>query len=60
MDGTSSSARTAIRRGNLPIMISCQNALATNFIYLGRGVNFAVALEGAMKCKEIAYLHAEG
>jgi len=32
----------------------------TNFIYLGRGVNFPVALEGALKLKEISYIHAEG
>lgn len=31
-----------------------------NFIFLGRGCNFPVALEGAMKCKELAYIHAEG
>jgi glucosamine--fructose-6-phosphate aminotransferase (isomerizing) len=31
-----------------------------NFIYLGRGVNFPVALEGALKLKEISYIHAEG
>lgn len=40
--------------------ISCQNVLSQNFIYLGRGCNFPVALEGAMKCKETAYIHAEG
>ncbi|WP_181304862.1 glutamine--fructose-6-phosphate transaminase (isomerizing) [Rufibacter sp. XAAS-G3-1] len=33
---------------------------ATNFIYLGRGFNFPVALEGALKLKEISYIHAEG
>lgn len=33
---------------------------ATNFLYLGRGVNFPVALEGALKLKEISYIHAEG
>lgn len=32
----------------------------TNFLYLGRGVNFPVALEGALKLKEISYIHAEG
>jgi glucosamine--fructose-6-phosphate aminotransferase (isomerizing) len=35
--------------------INCQNA-----IYMGRGVNFPVALEGALKLKEISYIHAEG
>lgn len=33
---------------------------ASNFIYLGRGYNFPVALEGALKLKEISYIHAEG
>ncbi len=35
-------------------------AYAKNFIYLGRGYNFPVALEGALKLKEISYIHAEG
>jgi glucosamine--fructose-6-phosphate aminotransferase (isomerizing) len=35
-------------------------AEATNFLYLGRGYNFPVALEGALKLKEISYIHAEG
>jgi len=33
---------------------------ARNFLYLGRGFNFPVALEGALKLKEISYIHAEG
>ncbi len=33
---------------------------ARNFIYLGRGYNYPVALEGALKLKEISYIHAEG
>jgi glucosamine--fructose-6-phosphate aminotransferase (isomerizing) len=33
---------------------------AQNFIYLGRGANFPTALEGALKLKEISYIHAEG
>lgn len=33
---------------------------APNFLYLGRGLNFPVALEGALKLKEISYIHAEG
>jgi glucosamine--fructose-6-phosphate aminotransferase (isomerizing) len=33
---------------------------ANDFLYLGRGVNFPVALEGALKLKEISYIHAEG
>jgi len=31
-----------------------------NFLYLGRGINFPIALEGALKLKEISYIHAEG
>jgi glucosamine--fructose-6-phosphate aminotransferase (isomerizing) len=33
---------------------------ASNFLYLGRGYNFPIALEGALKLKEISYIHAEG
>ena len=33
---------------------------STDFLYLGRGLNFPVALEGALKLKEISYIHAEG
>jgi len=35
-------------------------ANARNFLYLGRGYNFPIALEGALKLKEISYIHAEG
>ena len=37
-----------------------QYASARNFLYLGRGVNYPIALEGALKLKEISYIHAEG
>ncbi len=40
--------------------IAEQQWSARNFLYLGRGVNFPVALEGALKLKEISYIHAEG
>ena len=33
---------------------------ANDFLYLGRGLNFPIALEGALKLKEISYIHAEG
>jgi glutamine---fructose-6-phosphate transaminase (isomerizing) len=33
---------------------------ATDFLYLGRGINYPIALEGALKMKEISYVHAEG
>jgi glucosamine--fructose-6-phosphate aminotransferase (isomerizing) len=40
--------------------IAEQHVRHNNFIYLGRGYNFPVALEGALKLKEISYIHAEG
>ncbi len=40
--------------------IAAQLQHHNNFLYLGRGVNFPVALEGALKLKEISYVHAEG
>jgi len=40
--------------------IAKQYATARDFLYLGRGYNFPVALEGALKLKEISYIHAEG
>jgi len=36
------------------------NGIPTNALYLGRGINYPVALEGALKLKEISYIHAEG
>src|SRR5437762_9414896 len=33
---------------------------AQDFLYLGRGINYPIALEGALKLKEISYIHAEG
>ncbi len=40
--------------------ISARFTFAHNFLYLGRGFNYPVALEGALKLKEISYIHAEG
>lgn len=40
--------------------ISTRFTFAHNFLYLGRGYNYPVALEGALKLKEISYIHAEG
>ena len=42
------------------LTIAERYAEAANVLYLGRGVNFPVALEGALKLKEISYIHAEG
>jgi glutamine---fructose-6-phosphate transaminase (isomerizing) len=51
----------AILRLNSQIeTIAKKFADARNFLYLGRGYNFPVALEGALKLKEISYIHAEG
>lgn len=41
-------------------MIADEYSTSNNFLYLGRGYNFPVALEGALKLKEISYIHAEG
>jgi glucosamine--fructose-6-phosphate aminotransferase (isomerizing) len=41
-------------------VVAKQYHSATNMLYLGRGFNFPVALEGALKLKEISYIHAEG
>jgi glucosamine--fructose-6-phosphate aminotransferase (isomerizing) len=40
--------------------IAKKYARATNFLYLGRHMNYPIALEGALKLKEISYIHAEG
>ncbi len=40
--------------------LASQFALVDHFLYLGRGLDFPVALEGALKLKEISYIHAEG
>ena len=40
--------------------IAQKHAMASSFLYLGRGYNFPIALEGALKLKEISYIHAEG
>jgi glucosamine--fructose-6-phosphate aminotransferase (isomerizing) len=49
-----------LERDELIREIAEQYCEATNFLYLGRGLNFPVALEGALKLKEISYIHAEG
>lgn len=42
------------------ITVSRRFGKATNFLYLARGINYPMALEGALKLKEISYIHAEG
>lgn len=50
----------ALKSENKILEISERFKNASNFLYLGRGSNFPVALEGALKLKEISYIHAEG
>jgi len=50
----------ALKTNDLVYKISEKFKDAKNFLYLGRGYNFPVALEGALKLKEISYIHAEG
>ncbi|WP_185872562.1 glutamine--fructose-6-phosphate transaminase (isomerizing) [Blattabacterium cuenoti] len=52
--------RITLKIDNIIDTISRNYHNVENFIYLGRGINFPVALEGALKLKEISYIHAEG
>ncbi|WNJ16191.1 glutamine--fructose-6-phosphate transaminase (isomerizing) [Pontibacter sp. G13] len=52
--------RTILETNEDIIRISDLFKDSSNFLYLGRGYNFPVALEGALKLKEISYIHAEG
>lgn len=51
---------SALKADNHIKIVSDIYKKASNFLYLGRGYNFPVALEGALKLKEISYIHAEG
>ncbi|HXC50874.1 MAG TPA: glutamine--fructose-6-phosphate transaminase (isomerizing) [Candidatus Limnocylindrales bacterium] len=51
---------TALKEEEKIARIARQISPATDMLYLGRGVNYPVALEGALKLKEISYIHAEG
>ena len=42
------------------VKLAQKYARYSNFLYLGRGINFPLAMEGALKLKEISYIHAEG
>ena len=52
--------RTILDQSDAIRDIAMRYANASNFLYLGRGYQFPVALEGALKLKEISYIHAEG
>ena len=49
-----------LKQDRLIETIAKQFYRSSNFLYLGRGINYPVALEGALKLKEISYIHAEG
>jgi glucosamine--fructose-6-phosphate aminotransferase (isomerizing) len=55
-----SQVQTVLKYDALIKKIAAAYKDATNFLYLGRGYNFPAALEGALKLKEISYIHAEG
>ena len=52
--------KQVVKLSNDIALLSKTFTYAHNFIYLGRGYNYPVALEGALKLKEISYIHAEG
>ena len=52
--------KTILKKENEIKKIALKYKNAKDFLYLGRGLNFPVALEGALKLKEISYIHAEG
>tara|TARA_Y100001935_G_scaffold104498_1_gene86724 strand:+ start:4382 stop:6220 length:1839 start_codon:yes stop_codon:yes gene_type:complete len=52
--------KTILDGSNSIFEVAKSTVHADNFLYLGRGLNFPVALEGALKLKEISYIHAEG
>jgi glucosamine--fructose-6-phosphate aminotransferase (isomerizing) len=52
--------QTILGRADMVRELAREFTYASNFLYLGRGVNYPVALEGALKLKEISYIHAEG
>ena len=52
--------KTVLRESENVKKIAKKYKNAKNFLYLGRGYNFPIALEGALKLKEISYIHAEG
>ncbi|MGB5654464.1 MAG: glutamine--fructose-6-phosphate transaminase (isomerizing) [Robiginitalea sp.] len=60
IEGIPAKVEKALESNPLIEIISEVYKDATNFLYLGRGYNFPVALEGALKLKEISYIHAEG
>ncbi|MFM8913784.1 MAG: glutamine--fructose-6-phosphate transaminase (isomerizing) [Flammeovirgaceae bacterium] len=60
MENIPSKVEKALKLNSQIQIIADEFKDARNFLYLGRGYNFPVALEGALKLKEISYIHAEG
>lgn len=60
LEGIPEKIEKALLLNDQMIELAAQYKDARNFLYLGRGYNFPVALEGALKLKEISYIHAEG
>lgn len=60
MENLPEKVKDALETNNIIEEIAAKYKDAENFLYLGRGYNFPVALEGALKLKEISYIHAEG
>ncbi len=60
LESIPSKVEGALKTNDLIVEIAKKYKDAKNFLYLGRGLNFPVALEGALKLKEISYIHAEG
>ena len=59
-DDSISKIKNILKKENEIKKIALKYKNAKDFLYLGRGLNFPVALEGALKLKEISYIHAEG
>ncbi len=60
LDSIPNKIETMLKSDDRILEITEKYGHMSNFLYLGRGVNFPVALEGALKLKEISYIHAEG
>jgi glucosamine--fructose-6-phosphate aminotransferase (isomerizing) len=60
LDAIPAKVETALKSNDAVQKIAAKFKDARNFLYLGRGYGFPVALEGALKLKEISYIHAEG
>ncbi|KAF0141116.1 MAG: glucosamine/fructose-6-phosphate aminotransferase [Stygiobacter sp.] len=60
MQNLTKKIETILKQNEIIEKIAEQYVDSKNFLYLGRGYNFPVALEGALKLKEISYIHAEG